>query len=349
MKLHVFLVCWLGLVTLSRADDLTRTLQQKLKNQGFYYGEVTGQNSSETSAAFRRYQIRYGLRVTGEADTETLRSLGVGGNAGSSAAGPARNAAPPPPAGNTPSRGWNQVMPEPPSVEKAPPVAGHTPPKPSNHPAANPAPVKKTPPVTSNPPAASASRSVRNAPTPPPVDRDAAPEPDRGDSDRDRDPRYNGDHGDRPDPYEAPAERSDADERAVPTMPTRPPSEDSGDDEYEYGRIAPGSFLAGSVYERAPRQVQRSVIYTVQMLLGRRGLYRGDVNGLPGRATAEAVALFQGDEGLPVTGQLDQETLRELHVLPGQRNGPPARDAGYTPPPMVPGEQRVYRGIWINR
>ncbi|MBW0000790.1 MAG: peptidoglycan-binding protein [Verrucomicrobia bacterium] len=331
MKLHVFLVCWLGLVTLSCADDVTRTLQQKLKDQGFYYGEVTGQNSSETAAALRRYQIRYGLRVTGEADTETLRSLGVGGNAGS------------PAAGRTPSRGWNQVMPEPPPVEKAPPVAGHTPSKPPSHAVASPSPVKKTPPATSNSnPPASANRSVRSVPAPAPVDRgDDAREPDRGDSDRDRDQRYNGDRPD--DPYEAPAERPEAGERAVPAVP---PSDDSGD--YEFGWTASGSFLAGSVYERAPRQVQRNVIYTVQVLLGRRGVYRGDVNGMPGRAISEAVAVFQQDEGLPVTGRLDQETLRELHALPGQRNGPSARDAQYTlPPPQE--DRRVYRGIWINR
>src|SRR5260370_38162493 len=57
------------------ADDLTRTIQQRLKDQGFYYGEVDGQGGDETSAAIRRYQIRYGLRVTGQLNDETLRSL----------------------------------------------------------------------------------------------------------------------------------------------------------------------------------------------------------------------------------------------------------------------------------
>jgi len=59
------------------ADDLTRAVQQRLKDQGFFYGSVNGQGGSETSAAIRRYQIRYGLRVTGELNDETLRSLGV--------------------------------------------------------------------------------------------------------------------------------------------------------------------------------------------------------------------------------------------------------------------------------
>jgi N-acetylmuramoyl-L-alanine amidase len=59
------------------ADDQTRAIQQRLKDQGFYYGEVDGQGGEETSAAIRRYQIRYGLRVTGQLNDETLHSLGM--------------------------------------------------------------------------------------------------------------------------------------------------------------------------------------------------------------------------------------------------------------------------------
>jgi peptidoglycan hydrolase-like protein with peptidoglycan-binding domain len=61
------------------ADDLTRTVQQRLKDQGFYYGEVDGRGGDETSAAIRRFQIRHGLKVTGQPNDETLRSLGVSG------------------------------------------------------------------------------------------------------------------------------------------------------------------------------------------------------------------------------------------------------------------------------
>src|ERR1700748_950790 len=59
------------------ADDLTRTIQQRLKDQGFYYGEVDGRGGDETSAAIRRFQIRHGLKVTGQLNDETLHSLGV--------------------------------------------------------------------------------------------------------------------------------------------------------------------------------------------------------------------------------------------------------------------------------
>jgi peptidoglycan hydrolase-like protein with peptidoglycan-binding domain len=55
-------------------------LQQTLKDQGFYYGAVTGDKNVETTAAIRRYQIRNGLQVTGEINEETLRSVSAGSN-----------------------------------------------------------------------------------------------------------------------------------------------------------------------------------------------------------------------------------------------------------------------------
>ena len=69
-------------VSFAAADETIRSLQQTLKDQGFYYGAVTGDKSSETTAAIRRYQIRNGLRVTGELNDETLGS--VNSNSGAS-------------------------------------------------------------------------------------------------------------------------------------------------------------------------------------------------------------------------------------------------------------------------
>src|SRR6201987_1706625 len=57
------------------ADQTVQSVQQALKDQGFYYGNVTGDKSAETTAALRRYQIRSGLLVTGEVNPETLSSL----------------------------------------------------------------------------------------------------------------------------------------------------------------------------------------------------------------------------------------------------------------------------------
>jgi len=77
-SLLFFLVVWVA--NSLWADDLTRDVQQRLKDQGFYYGEVDGRGGDETSAAIRRFQIRYGLKITGQLNNETLRSLDVSRN-----------------------------------------------------------------------------------------------------------------------------------------------------------------------------------------------------------------------------------------------------------------------------
>jgi peptidoglycan hydrolase-like protein with peptidoglycan-binding domain len=71
----ICLVVTFCVINFAHADPTIRSLQQTLKDQGFYYGAVTGEKSAETTAAIRRYQIRNGLRVTGELNDETLRSV----------------------------------------------------------------------------------------------------------------------------------------------------------------------------------------------------------------------------------------------------------------------------------
>jgi peptidoglycan hydrolase-like protein with peptidoglycan-binding domain len=259
MKLRVILLCWLWLAGVACADDLTRALQRKLKDQGFFYGEVNGQTSSETAAALRRFQIRYGLRVTGEADASTLRALGLGNG----------------------------------------PVV--------------PSPNRNLPPAT-----------------PPPLSRDDERRSLRGDQEQ-RLP----DEG-----YVAPDPR--------PRQPANPyvgPPPSAGP--FAPARPVSGSIFAGSVYERAPRQLQENVLYAVQGILTRRGYYRADLDGQAGPATSEAIGLFQQDEGLPASGRLDSATLNELRMLPGQQNGPRLRGDELAPA-APPGSRRVYRGVWID-
>jgi len=59
------------------ADQVVESVQQALKDEGFYYGEVNGDMNANLTAAIRRYQIRNGLQVTGELNDETLQSLGI--------------------------------------------------------------------------------------------------------------------------------------------------------------------------------------------------------------------------------------------------------------------------------
>ena len=95
------------------ADQTTESVQQTLKDQGFYYGDVTGQKNADTTAAIRRYQIRNGLQITGEMDAETLRSLGIGLSAAK---------APPPPPSATPDtsdlRAPEAAQPSPPPSQR---------------------------------------------------------------------------------------------------------------------------------------------------------------------------------------------------------------------------------------
>lgn len=77
LKLLVTALFFFAAASLAWADRGLESVQQKLKDQGFYYGEINGKKDTDTVAAIRRYQIRNGLKVTGEIDATTQRSLGL--------------------------------------------------------------------------------------------------------------------------------------------------------------------------------------------------------------------------------------------------------------------------------
>lgn len=81
MKALVRLVLCLalvGLVTDVRAGDSSvRDAQRMLQQQGYYRGTVDGVIGSQTAAAIRRYQVAENLRVTGQLNPQTARSLGL--------------------------------------------------------------------------------------------------------------------------------------------------------------------------------------------------------------------------------------------------------------------------------
>jgi peptidoglycan hydrolase-like protein with peptidoglycan-binding domain len=76
-KLLAAVFVFLALRSAAMADSAIESAQQKLKDSGFYYGEINGKKDADTTAAVRRYQIRNGLQITGELNTETLQSLGL--------------------------------------------------------------------------------------------------------------------------------------------------------------------------------------------------------------------------------------------------------------------------------
>src|SRR5262249_51199472 len=189
------------------ADEQTRAIQERLREEGFYYGEVDGHGGDETSAAIRRYQIRHGLRVTGQVNDETLRALGMAGDAATRR----------PPESQDDRRYYDQQ----PNFQY-----------------------------------------YRRQPVQPYIDEQGRV-PD-------------GDYGDAQPPY-----------YRAPAVATT------------YPRL-----FAGTVYERAPAQIQENVLFAVQGELLRRGFYRGGVDGQPGPATTDAIVRFQQDEGMPMTGRL---------------------------------------------
>lgn len=76
MKIWITGLCVaLGLIATVRADPSIVEIQRALKEQGFYYGQISGQKDADTTAAIRRYQIRNGLEINGELTEETLSSI----------------------------------------------------------------------------------------------------------------------------------------------------------------------------------------------------------------------------------------------------------------------------------
>jgi len=100
MKITTAAVIFMGSMMLLRADQLVESVQQALKDEGFYYGEVNGDMNANVTAAIRRYQIRNGLQVSGELNDETVRSLGI--KSSGSSRPMTKPASPTPPVGAVP-------------------------------------------------------------------------------------------------------------------------------------------------------------------------------------------------------------------------------------------------------
>ena len=78
---------------------------------------------------------------------------------------------------------------------------------------------------------------------------------------------------------------------------------------YEYG-YAPGYYPAPDYGYSGGG----SIPVQVQSALAREGYYEGDVDGLIGPATRSAIAAYQRDNGLPVTGSITDSLLGALGI-----------------------------------
>lgn len=251
--IRVFLFLFVFLASI-RADELTKTVQGALKEQGFYYGEVSGASGPETAAAVKRYQIRNGLEVTGTLTKETLEALGLTGEAPASA-----------------------PIPIEPQTKPAVPVERETKPPLS---------------LRKDTPAQQQDREFLRRDTPP-----------------------------------APADEQ-------PTR--RPPAPVVGG---PYGHV-----FSRTPYASAPLEVQQDTIKRAQRFLRELSFFRDEIDGRPSPALEEGILSYQRFIALPLTGQLDMETLAAMRLLPG-RGGAPAQSAN---PKVrsVPG--KPLKGVWIR-
>jgi len=148
-------------------------------------------------------------------------------------------------------------------------------------------------------------------------------------------------------PAQTPDDSEGAPPRAEPAQPpeqvqpAQPPGP-SGVPMQPFMQPAPlpeySDFFRKTPYATAPAVVQQSTVRKAQMRLGRQGFYRGAPDGSLSKSFSRAIAAYQNDAGMKMTGRLDLKTLAALNLLPPMAPGPPPEDAG-------PG---VYRGIWVH-
>jgi len=266
MKLLIALFVLFASVGSLWADQAIENVQQALKDQGFYYGEVNGEKDADTTAAIRRYQIRNGLQVTGDLNDETMKSLGAGSGASKPVAKSSPATVPDTSDSHTETRGPRE--------------------SPQSNAPTNPLTGQPFPDVSQN----------RQAP---------------------------------PNDYRQPP----PDYRGPPADYRQPPPD------YDMAGPRPGGVFAGTPYEMAPPEVQRNVLTSAQSILGQRGLYRGEIDGVFGPSLEFSLRAYQARVGLPVTGRPDLQTLAALQLLPGP-NAPVRMPRARTLPPV--------RGEWIR-
>lgn len=89
--------------------------------------------------------------------------------------------------------------------------------------------------------------------------------------------------------------------------------------------------------EPAPRQIDGDpVTKAVQAVLKELNLYHGSVDGLTGPNTRKAVEAYQKTVGMPITGQIDDELLKQLDTTPTAAITPKQRPAQPTPKEPLP-------------
>src|SRR3954453_12751458 len=75
--LSLCLATFLPLLSLARADETVRQVQEELRKRNLYFGNIDGKASPALTDALKRYQIRKGFAVSGAVDSDTATSLHI--------------------------------------------------------------------------------------------------------------------------------------------------------------------------------------------------------------------------------------------------------------------------------
>ena len=87
---------------------------------------------------------------------------------------------------------------------------------------------------------------------------------------------------------------------------------DYPNDSYDYNTQEPYSYYSGY---NAPAESGNGVVSSVQSQLAKLGYYRGAVDGVAGDETQAAIARYQEDNDLSVTGTVTAATLQSLGLM----------------------------------
>ncbi len=126
---------------------------------------------------------------------------------------------------------------------------------------------------------------------------------------------------------------------------TPPPREAQGARAERAPSQATASIFSNTPYEMAPPELQQRVVVGAQILLRRRGFYRGVSDGIFSPNLEFSIRAFQSRLGIAPNGRLDMETLAALGLLPGQ-NGRTFMEMPRRR--VVPAEEPPVRGEWIH-
>jgi peptidoglycan hydrolase-like protein with peptidoglycan-binding domain len=95
MKHTLTLLAGILICSTALADDQIREAQQMLKDQGFYFGEITGEMNDDTKGAIHRFQMHNAIDVTDKLDAQTVEAIRSGNDAAPAAPQPESTPEPP--------------------------------------------------------------------------------------------------------------------------------------------------------------------------------------------------------------------------------------------------------------